>query len=155
MMPVTNLLAEYAADHQNPVNRQLHTVCVPIIVISLIGLLWSIPVPPAAGTLPPFVNWATVALVLSLAWYLRLSIPLAIGMVFALAAAVGIVTGLAELQAPLWLTSAAIFVVGWVGQFIGHGFEGKRPSFFRDLRFLLVGPLWVLAGLYQRLGIRV
>lgn len=155
MTQVADLLAEYAADHRNPVNRQLHTVCVPTIVVSLIGLLWSIPVPGAGAALPAFVNWATVAVALALAWYVRLSPRLAIGMVAGAALALGIVVLLGRLQAPLWLTSAAIFVVAWIGQFVGHGFEGKRPSFFRDLRFLLVGPLWVLAGMYQRLGIRV
>ena len=76
-------------------------------------------------------------------------------MILVAAVALGIVATLAELSAPLWLISAAIFAVAWVGQFIGHAYEGKRPSFLRDLRFLLVGPLWLLAGAYERLGIRV
>ena len=61
---------------------------------------------------------------------------------------------LAELPVPLWLTALVVFTVGWIGQFIGHYVEGRRPSFFRDLRFLLIGPLWVLAKLYAVLGIR-
>jgi uncharacterized membrane protein YGL010W len=60
----------------------------------------------------------------------------------------------AGLPVPLWLTSLAVFTVGWIGQFIGHYVEGRRPSFFRDLRFLLIGPLWVLAKFYALLGIR-
>ena len=47
----------------------------------------------------------------------------------------------------------AIFVAAWIGQFIGHAYEGKRPSFFKDVQFLLIGPLWLLAALYRRLGI--
>ena len=90
-----------------------------------------------------------------LLWYLRLSVRRARVMVVALAAALAVVAGLDRLLAPLWLLSAAIFVVGWIGPFIGRGVEGRGPSFFRDLRFLLVGPLWVLAKLYRRLGIRV
>jgi uncharacterized membrane protein YGL010W len=155
MTPVSSLLAEYSADHQHPVNRQLHTVCVPVIVISLLGLLWSIPVPGGSDRLPSFVNWATVGAAVALLWYVKLSARLAVGMVISLALAFAIIIGLTRLQAPLWLTSTAIFVVAWIGQFIGHGFEGKRPSFFRDLRFLLVGPLWVIEKLYRRLGIRV
>jgi uncharacterized membrane protein YGL010W len=46
--------------------------------------------------------------------------------------------------------SIAIFVVAWIGQFIGHKIEGKKPSFFDDLRFLLIGPLFVLGFLYRR-----
>lgn len=154
MAPLDGLLAEYAADHQNPVNRRLHTICVPVIVISLVGLLWSMPV-PAALSLPPAVNWATVTVVALAVWYLRRSVALGLGMCAALAAALAVVAALDRLATPLWLASLAIFAVGWVGQFIGHGYEGKRPSFFRDLRFLLIGPLWVLDKLYRTLGIRV
>jgi uncharacterized membrane protein YGL010W len=54
----------------------------------------------------------------------------------------------------LWVTSLVIFVAAWIGQFIGHAIEGKRPSFFKDLQFLLIGPLWLLAAAYRRLGLR-
>lgn len=155
MTTVQGLLAEYAADHQHPVNQRLHSWCVPAIVVSLVGLLWSLPVPWADAGLPRYVNWATIALVPAAAWWLRLSPALGLGMLVALAATFGLVAGLEGLPVPLWASAAAIFVVAWIGQFVGHGYEGKRPSFFRDLRFLLVGPLWVLAKLYRRLGIRV
>ena len=56
-------------------------------------------------------------------------------------------------QSGLW--GLLVFVLAWIGQFIGHGIEGKRPSFFRDIQFLLIGPLWILADGYQRLGIEV
>lgn len=54
---------------------------------------------------------------------------------------------------PLWLTSVCIFLVAWIGQFIGHAIEGKRPSFFKDLQFLLIGPLWLLAAAYRKIGL--
>jgi uncharacterized membrane protein YGL010W len=149
------LLAEYAADHRHPVNERLHQLCVPAIVVSLVGLLWALPVPAFAAGLPRIANWATLALAAALAWYARLSPRLAAGMLVFALIAVGVVAALAELAVPLWLISAAIFAVAWVGQFIGHAYEGKRPSFLRDLRFLLVGPMWLLAGAYERLGIRV
>lgn len=155
MRPVHALLAEYAADHQNPVNRTLHAICVPIIVVSVLGLLRAVPVPPALAGASAFVNCATVPAALALLWYLRLSAPLGAGMAVALLLALAAVAALAQLPVPLWATSAAMFTLGWAGQFIGHGFEGRRPSFLRDLRFLLVGPLWVLDGLYRRIGMRV
>jgi uncharacterized membrane protein YGL010W len=155
MSSAQQLLAEYAADHQHPVNKLLHRLCVPAIVVSLLGLLWSLPIPAAAESAPRFVNWATLALAGALAWYLLLSPRLAAGMILVAAVALGIVAMLAELPAPLWLVSVAIFAVAWVGQFVGHAYEGKRPSFLRDLRFLLVGPLWLVASAYGRLGIRV
>jgi uncharacterized membrane protein YGL010W len=55
----------------------------------------------------------------------------------------------------LLMTGAVVFVVAWIGQFIGHIYEGHRPSFLTDLVFLLVGPMWTLRKLYQRLGIAV
>jgi uncharacterized membrane protein YGL010W len=55
---------------------------------------------------------------------------------------------------PLWQICVAIFVLAWIGQFIGHAIEGKRPSFFKDLQFLMIGPMWLLALVYRRLGIR-
>ena len=142
MSRAQQVLAEYAADHRHPVNKGLHRLCVPAIVVSLLGLLWALPVPAFVAGMPRLVNWATLALALTLAWYLRLSQRLGAGMIVVAALALAIVTVLARLPAPLWLVSAAIFVVAWVGQFIGHAYEGKPPEFFRDWRFLFVGLRW-------------
>ena len=54
----------------------------------------------------------------------------------------------------LWQACLILFVVGWLFQFIGHKVEGKKPSFFEDLQFLLIGPAWLLAAIYRKLGIR-
>ena len=54
---------------------------------------------------------------------------------------------------PLWQTAIVIFVVAWIGQFVGHKIEGKKPSFFKDLQFLLVGPMWLMHFIYKRVGI--
>ncbi|MEP7247053.1 MAG: Mpo1-like protein, partial [Gammaproteobacteria bacterium] len=78
---------------------------------------------------------------------------LAFGAIIIFAALLAIVSALAALPLPLWATSLVIFVAAWIGQFIGHAVEGKRPSFFKDVQFLLIGPLWLLAALYRRLGI--
>ena len=155
MANVSRLLDEYAADNRHPVNELLHQICVPAIAVSLIGLLWSLPVPGALREVSAFLNWGTAALLAILIYYFSQSWSLAAGMLVAAAVTVVLVSGLDRLPGPLWLASGAVFVVAWIGQFIGHGFEGKRPSFFRDLRFLLIGPLWLLAGLYRRLGIRI
>jgi len=48
----------------------------------------------------------------------------------------------------------SLFVLAWIGQFIGHAIEKKRPSFFKDVQFLMIGPMWLLANVYRRLGIR-
>jgi len=102
MRPVNVLLDAYAADHQNPANRVLHTICVPIIVIALLGLLRSLPVPAPAPRGSVLVNWATMSAALALAWYLRLSVALAAGMAVALLLALGATVLLARLPMPLW-----------------------------------------------------
>ncbi|MFW2403292.1 MAG: DUF962 domain-containing protein [Gammaproteobacteria bacterium] len=145
-------LSEYAKDHQNPVNQVLHKICVPAILVSLLGMLWSIPVPGAMAALGTYANWATAFIAVALVYYVRLSPRCALGMLPVVAISLVIVQWLASLPWPLWQTSLTIFVVAWIGQFIGHAVEGRRPAFFRDLQFLLIGPLWVLAGLYRKLG---
>jgi uncharacterized membrane protein YGL010W len=147
-------LDEYARDHQHPVNQLTHKICVPLIVISLIGLMWSIPVPQEFTKISPALNWGTAFLFASIVYYFIMSIPLAVGMLPMVLLTMLIVNWADHLSWPLWLTSGAVFILAWVGQFYGHGVEGRRPAFFRDLQFLMIGPLWVLAGLYQRLGIR-
>ncbi len=146
-------LDEYAKDHRHPVNQRLHKVCVPLIVLSLVGLLWSIPVPAAFVQISPALNWATAFLLAAVVYYFILSIPLALGMAPLVLLTVLIVDRLTLLPWPLWATSAVIFTVAWIGQFYGHAVEGRKPAFFRDLQFLMIGPLWVLAALYRRLGI--
>jgi len=150
----TQLLAEYSADHQNPFNRLMHSICVPLIAIALIGLLWAIPIPEALAAVSPWVNLGTVALAGLTVYYLRLAPRLGFGMLLAALLVVPILASADRLPVPLWLTALLVFTLGWIGQFIGHYVEGRRPSFFRDLRFLLIGPLWVLAKLYAALGIR-
>ena len=112
----------------------------PAIVWALLGLIWSIhPLAAAAVVLA------------SLLYYFRLSPPLAIGMLLMSGAMLAVLYALPSgLVLPL---SIAVFVIAWIGQFIGHKIEGKKPSFFDDVRFLLIGPLFVLGFLYRRLGI--
>ncbi len=145
---------EYSESHRHPANKALHYVCVPLIVISLIGLLWALPVPPEFTSISPALNWGTTFLLASVVYYFIMSMPLAFGMLPFVLVTVVAVQWLDSLPGPLWSVSAGLFILAWIGQFIGHAIEGKKPSFFRDLQFLMIGPLWLLAGVYQRLGIR-
>ncbi len=146
-------LAEYGESHQNPTNKLLHWICVPPIVLSVMGFLWSIPV-PEAFTVSPWLNWATLAGVAALVYYLMLSPALAVGVLVGFVVLFVILKALDSLPWPLWLSSLVIFAVAWVGQFVGHAIEKKRPSFFKDAQFLMIGPMWLVAALYQRLGLR-
>lgn len=132
------LLAKYSESHLNHTNELIHFVCVPLIVFTLLGLLWWI---------HPLVALAMVAA--SLTYYFKLSRQFAIGMSLMSVLMLALLYALPP-GAVLPL-SIAIFVLAWIGQFIGHLIEGKKPSFFDDLRFLLVGPLFVLSFLYRRL----
>lgn len=154
MRTVSDWLSEYGASHQHPTNELLHWICVPLIVLTVFGLLWSVPVPILFAGISPWVNWATVAAFAALLYYLALSPALTVGILIAFAILLTITQWLATFPWPLWLTSITIFAVAWIGQFIGHAIEGKRPSFLEDLQFLLIGPLWLLATAYRRLGLR-
>jgi len=153
MRTVTDWLSEYGTSHRNPVNKLLHWICVPLIVLTVFGLLWSLPVPDLVSSISAWLNWATVLAGAALLYYLALSPALAAGVLVAFALLLFVTQWLATLPWPLWLTSLTIFVVAWVGQFIGHAIEGKRPSFFKDVQFLLIGPLWLLAAAYRRIGL--
>ena len=153
MAALSALLAEYGESHQNPTNKLVHWVCVPLIMFSLLGLLWSVPVPAAIRNISPWLNWGTLVMALALLYYVRLSGRLALGMVLvwvAMAAGLRVVAGTVAL--PLWAICLLIFALAWVGQFWGHKLEGKKPSFLKDLQFLLIGPLWLLHFVYHRLG---
>ena len=153
MRTVREWLGEYGASHENPINELLHWICVPLIVLTVFGLLWSLPVPMLFAAISPWVNWATVAAFAALLYYLAQSPALTVGILIAFTVLLLVTQWLATLSWPLWLTSITIFVVAWIGQFIGHAIEGKRPSFFEDLQFLLIGPLWLLAAAYRKIGL--
>jgi uncharacterized membrane protein YGL010W len=147
MRSIQSWLDDYSASHRNRTNKVLHWFCVPIIVWCVIGFIWSVP--------NPGVNWAILILLVALIYYAVLSIPLALGMVPIFAAMLWSIWRLASTGSSTLLgTCAVLFVIAWAGQFIGHAIEGKRPSFFKDLQFLLIGPLWLIADLYRRLGLR-
>ena len=137
---VDSLLARYGESHTQPVNELIHFVAIPLIVFSLLGVLyWVHP------------NLALVVVAASLVYYARLSIVFTATM--ALLSAL-MLYGLGLLGSWLLPLSIAIFVVSWIFQFIGHKIEGKKPSFLEDLQYLLVGPLFVLSKLFIKLGIR-
>jgi uncharacterized membrane protein YGL010W len=156
MRTAAQWLDDYGDSHRNPTNKALHWICVPVIAWCVMGVLWMLPFPDALRTAHPAANWAGVAVLAALVYYAVLSPRLALGAAPLLLAFLWSINGVARLSAlPLWGVCLFLFVVAWIGQFIGHAIEGKRPSFFKDLQFLMIGPLWLLADLYRRLGVRV
>jgi uncharacterized membrane protein YGL010W len=157
MRKIDSLLSEYGESHQNATNKLIHWICVPLIFFSIMGLIASIPsgfLQSMLGEGSLFANWAAVILVLALIYYVTLSIPLTIGMfLFALLCLFLINKIVGVNVAPLWAISLGIFVLAWVGQFYGHKIEGKKPSFLKDVQFLMIGPAWLMHFIYKKIGI--
>ncbi|MGB9038762.1 MAG: Mpo1-like protein, partial [Acinetobacter calcoaceticus] len=125
MKSITEWFDEYSESHQNPTNKQIHWLCVPAILFSIIGIIAHFSALLTA-----------LLLVLTLVFYARLDLVLAVAM-----AALLVVMAWLIYTLPVGVGFyIAIFVVAWVGQFYGHKIEGKKPSFFKDLQFLLIGP---------------
>jgi len=144
---------EYAVSHQHKTNQTIHYICVPAIFFSIVGMLMSIPSTSIANLTQinnPFLeNWATPVLLLLLIFYIRLSFSTFVRMMtFSIACLIG--NYFLSNVSPLLYTSLTIFVVAWIGQFYGHKLEGKKPSFFKDLQFLLIGPAWVFEKLLRK-----
>jgi uncharacterized membrane protein YGL010W len=151
--PIDRWFASYSGDHRNETNQRIHVIAVPAILWSVVALLWCIPVPPG-GWFKPGI-FAAIAMFAAWMFYFRASRALGIGM-------------LAVFVAMSWLTwwmywtlgvrtllsiAIGVFVVAWIAQFIGHKIEGRKPSFLTDLTYLLIGPAWVLAKGFRKLGL--
>ena len=150
--PIDRWFASYSDDHRNDTNQRIHVLAVPAILWSVIALLWCIP----PGALFQQGIWAAMAMFAAWLFYYRASRRIGVGMLLvflAMAALTWWLHGRLGTGGLLW-TALGVFVVAWIAQFVGHSklYEGKKPSFFTDLRYLLIGPAWVLAKLYRRLG---
>lgn len=152
MRSIEDWFASYSADHQHPANRAIHWVCVPTIAWSVIAALWTAPV-ISMWMKPGF--WAAVAMFFAYLFYYRLSRRLGIAMAIAFIASGALAWALYSVLGArgLLVLAGALFVLAWIGQFIGHAIEGRRPAFFDNVVQLLIGPAWLMAKLLRRLGI--
>ncbi len=153
MKTIKQWLDEYGESHQNPTNKTVHWICVPLIFFSLLGLLYSIKLSFfSIGSIQG--NLALIVLIFTIVYYFNLSKPLSAGMLLFSLICI-LFCYLIENSAfyPLWQVCVTIFVLSCIGQFWGHKIEGKKPSFLKDLLFLMIGPAWLMSFIYQRLGI--
>jgi uncharacterized membrane protein YGL010W len=136
MQDVNALFADYAAYHQTAGNKLFHRLGIPMIMLSLIGMLTQVPLLDVATVK---IDLAMVLIAASAAYYFVIEWRLAIAMV-----AVSIAFYFIGATLPLFV-NATLFVLGWIFQFIGHKvYEHKNPAFFRNFVHLLIGPLWIL-----------
>ena len=159
--PVDVYFDKYSESHQNHTNEIIHWICVPAIVFSLFGLIWAIPFPylELLGKYNGYVNWASFLIAFAIYYYYKLSPILSY---FMLLLMMLFSTGIVSLEKmhntagwPLmWQVCLGIFVIAWIGQFIGHKIEGKKPSFLDDVKFLLIGPIWLLHFILKKAKIK-
>ena len=140
MRKIDNLFNRYGESHRNPTNKAIHWICVPLITWSLLAALWA---------------WTPIAvyvvITLAVVFYVSLSLPIAIGM---LGVSGFIVLTLTVVTEHLLIVAIVVFAAAWIGQFIGHKIEGKKPSFLKDVVFLLIGPAWLLSMIYRKVGLK-
>lgn len=147
MKSLSDWLQEYSLSHRHPTNILIHKICVPLIAITVLGLLWRIPTPQVFSVLP-FCNWSTLFAFFVLFFYATLNTKLMVAMAVILAFVFPFVHYTSLHSSSFWAHSG-VFLIAWILQFIGHRIEGKRPSFLQDLAFLLIGPLWALNHLLK------
>lgn len=152
MRQIEKLLEHYGESHQNKTNVLIHGIAVPSIFFVSVGLIYCIPVPDFIAVYD--ITFAHILTFPMLMYYFKLSGPIGAAMTLLSLAVFG---GINLLEASgisvLWF-SVVLFVVMWILQFIGHKIEGKKPSFFEDLRFLLVGPAWWWMHFLKRFDIQ-
>ena len=152
MKTIQEWLSEYAVSHQNPTNKKVHFVCVPVIFFTVVGLFYSIPL----GT-PNTLTEGLVAKLLLVAvtvYYLSMSKSLAAGMLlYGLLCLWACHLIMQYVPVHLALVSFSLFVLAWIAQFWGHKVEGAKPSFLKDLQFLMIGPAWIMSFIYKKLGL--
>ena len=150
---INDWVDSYAESHQNSTNKKIHWICVPLIMFSLLGLLSAVKLFEVQGF---EMNLCYVLIIFAWLFYLNLSLIISIGMFFISVLQLLLIYYLEiNLDNTLLLyLYIGIFVVAWIGQFIGHKIEGQKPSFFEDLQFLLIGPAWIISFIYKKLGIK-
>lgn len=140
MKSLQQWLDAYGESHQNKMNRKIHKVAVPGIYLSIVGIIWSL---PALSLGEVQINWVWPVMIPVMIFYACLSKQVLVQMLVFTLACLAIISFLALYSAPVFSLSIILFIALWILQFLGHHIEGKKPSFFDDIQFLLIGPIWV------------
>lgn len=141
MNSLDQYLAQYAESHQNSTNKKIHFICVPLIMWTVLMLLDLVVLP--LGTL------AYVLVIVSFIFYHVIKTPI-LDSVLMIILSLAMIFTARFLNDYRLMVAVSVFVAAWIGQFIGHKIEGKKPSFFQDLLFLLIGPMWILQSFKRK-----
>ncbi|MFT6153540.1 MAG: YGL010W-like membrane protein [Bermanella sp.] len=148
-------LDEYGESHQNKLNKRIHWFCVPQIFWTVLAAIFVIPSPAIFSDISPHLNWASIMAVGAVLYYTTLSLSLAVGMAVFSAICYGVVVAVNGAFPGYLLIIAAVYFVGlWVLQFYGHEVEGKKPSFLKDIQYLMIGPAWLMSFIYTKIGLK-
>lgn len=154
------IIDEYDSFHQKPANRAINYICIPLIVFSMVGFVWSLPFPQLKflGSYITYLNWGSFLVAFSVYYYMRLS-PLLSYIVLLILFA--LIYGIIQLQVAekaggfvVPQVCVFIFVMSIIAQFIGYQIEGKRPTFAQEFKFMLTGPVWLLSLLLKKVGVK-
>ena len=156
MRKIDQLFSEYAESHQNHTNKMIHWICVPLIFWSILGFISLIPAPHFFLKYFGAMSLVSLAAVLLVTlFYLKLSWRIALIMVVIMLLFQYFIYFVnITFEQKSWLVFLAVFILSWIGQFYGHKIEGKKPSFLKDLQFLLVGPIWLLSFVMKKFGLK-
>lgn len=156
MRKVDLLFAEYSKSHRNATNKLIHWVCVPLIFWAILGFISLVPAPHLCISYFGCISIVSIVTVILITlFYLRLSLLISIIMLALTAVSEHLIylTNI-NLEKQSWMIYLSVFIITWIFQFIGHKIEGKRPSFLKDIQFLLIGPIWLLGFILKKTGIR-
>lgn len=156
MRKIDLLFAEYGESHRNATNKLIHWFCVPLIFWTILGFISLIPSPHFCASYFGCMSVvSSITVILITLFYLRLSALISFLMVLVMlimehfAYTVNIRYGTRS-----WIIYLITFIIAWILQLAGHKIEGKKPSFLKDLQFLLIGPVCLLGLVLKKLGIR-
>lgn len=143
----------YTATHEHPVNRLVHRVCAPLAALSIIGLLWSLPVPGAFTGISPALNWGSAFVMAAIVYYFIISITLGLGMIPVMLGVMVAIHWLDNQGPALWQPSLGLLLGCLLSMLAGHALEGQKFRLLNDLQLVMLAPIFLLAGVYRRLGI--
>lgn len=156
MRKIDLLFAEYSESHRNSTNKLIHWICVPLIFWTILGFISLIPSKSICFIYIGCISYVSLAaMALVTIFYMRLSVLISIVMLIIMVIMESFAYGInIRFRENSWIVYLSVFIITWILQFVGHKIEGKKPSFLKDLQFLLVGPIWLLSFILKKIGIR-
>ena len=146
-------LIEYGENHRDINNHGLYWLAVPMLIVGIIGLLASLPIPEAFIKISPFLNWGIVFLAVAVVYYFIISVSLAIGMLPFVLGVATLTSWLKNFDYLLIWTSVGLTFIAVLGLWLGQYTRGGIRAVLQDIQLLMIAPMWLLSNLYRRLGI--